>query len=246
MLYKQCITIWREKLSEELMNRFFLKFTYSSNKIENNETRLTDVEAVFKGSTVVNFKGNRTTITEIENHKELCKNIFKLSEENNSKLSIDLIKYFHHVLMKDCFREEFLIKGEKPGEFKKGDYIVGLHDVGASPLEVEENLESLVDEVNGVEINDNNALTIVSYFHCWFETIHPFADGNGRVGRMLINYILLGNNIPPIVLFENEKEKYYLALEYFNETQEIDKMVNFLEDQAYKTWFRKELKDKNI
>lgn len=242
MLYNQCIILWRSGVNENLINEFFSKFTYSSNKIENNETKLIDVDSIFKGLKMVNFKGDRKTITEIQNHKKLCKNIFKLIKENNSKLSIDLLKYIHYALMKDCFKEEFLIKGENPGTFKKGDYIVGLHDVGASSSEVEENLKSLVDEVNEVKINDNNALTIVSYFHCWFETIHPFADGNGRVGRILINYLLLGNNLPPIVLFENEKEKYYLALEHFNDSQEIDKMVNFLEEQAYKTWFSKKVR----
>lgn len=49
MSYKDCITIWRKGISEELLDRFFLKFTYSSNKIENNETRLRDVETIFKG-----------------------------------------------------------------------------------------------------------------------------------------------------------------------------------------------------
>ncbi|AJA47168.1 hypothetical protein CPAST_c10680 [Clostridium pasteurianum DSM 525 = ATCC 6013] len=247
MLYDEAVKVWRKGKTKDLLNRFFLKFTYSSNKIENNETRLRDVETVFRGEKVTDFTGNKKTIKEIENHKKLCGNIIKLGEENSSKLSIDLIKNFHYVLMKDCFTENLLKKGEKPGQFKKGDYIVGLHDVGVSPLEVEENLKSLIQEINDIQINDNNVLKVVSYFHCWFETIHPFADGNGRVGRMLLNYLLIGNNLPPIVLFENDREEYYLALEYFNETQEINKMVDFLDSQAYKTWIKDyNLKVKNL
>ena len=242
MSYKDCIKIWRKGISEELLDRFFLKFTYSSNKIENNETRLRDVETIFKGKKVKDFKGNKKTLVEIENHRELCKNIFKLCKEYNSKVSTDLVRKMHYSLMKNCFSEQLLLKGESPGEFKKGDYIVGLHDVGVSPDEVEENLNSLFEEINEVKINDNNVLTVISYLHCWFESIHPFADGNGRTGRVLMNYLLIGNNFPPIVLFGNDREQYYLALEYFNETQEISKMVNFLEDQAYKTW----IKDYNI
>lgn len=242
MSYNEIVKIWREGNTKDLLSRFFLKFTYGSNKIENNETRLRDVETVFRGEKVLDFKGDKKTIIEIENHRDLCKNILQLSKENNSKLSIDLIKHFHYVLMNDCFTEKLLLKEEKPGEFKKGDYVVGLHDVGVGPLEVEENLESLIGEINDVGFNENNALKVVSYFHCWFESIHPFADGNGRVGRMLLNYLLIGNNLPPIVLFENDREEYYLALEYFNETQEIDKMVKFLNSQAYKTW----AKDYNV
>lgn len=242
MLYEEAIKVWRNGKTEELLNKFFLKFTYSSNKIENNETRLRDVQTVFKGEEVKDFKGNKKTIKEIENHKEISENILQLGKENNSKLSIDFIKQLHYDLMKGCFSEELLHKGEKPGEFKKGDYVVGLRDVGVDPSEVEENLISLIEEVNEIEINENNALKVVSYFHCWFETIHPFADGNGRVGRMLLNYLLIGNNLPPIVLFEDDREEYYLALEYFNSKQEINKMVKFLDDQAYRTW----IKDYNV
>lgn len=76
--------------------------------------------------------------------------------------------------MKGCFTEELFIKGERLVEFKKGDYVIGLHDVGVPPLEVEENIKSLIHEVNEIDINENNALKVVSYFHCWLETIHPF------------------------------------------------------------------------
>jgi Fic family protein len=238
MLYKQSIELWRKEEVEELLKKFFPKFTYNSNKIENKETRIMDVEAVFKGEKVTDFKGSKKTIKEIENHKEMCDNILKICKENNSKLSITLIKQIHYTLMKGCFTEELLYKGEKPGEFKKGDYVVGLHDVGVAPSEVEENLNSLIQEINEVSIKENNALKIISYLHCWFETIHPFADGNGRVGRMLISYLLIGNGLLPIILFENDREEYYLALEHFNSSQEIDKMVKFLDEQSYKTWVK--------
>ncbi len=238
MLYHEVVKAFREREEKDLLDRFFLKFTYSSNRIENNETRLRDVETVFKGEKVITFKGNKKTITEIENHKKLCQSILQLCKENNTKLSILLIKQFHYVLMKGCFTEELLLKGEKPGEFKKGDYVIGLYDVGVEALDVEENLISLIQEINNVEITETNALKVVSYFHCWFEAIHPFADGNGRIGRVLINYLLIANNLPPIVLFENDCEEYYLALEYFNSKQEINKMVKFLNEQAYKTWVK--------
>jgi Uncharacterized conserved protein len=242
MLYKEAVKVWLNGKIEDLLNKFFFKFTYSSNKIENNETRLRDVESVFKGTRVIGFKGNKKTIKEIENHKKVCDNMLDLIKAHNSKLSIDMIKKLHYDLMNDCFRDELTSKGERAGEFKKGDYVVGLHDVGVQPSEVEENLISLIEEVNEATITENNALKVVSYFHCWFESIHPFADGNGRVGRMLLNYLLIGNGLPPIVLFENDREEYYLALEYFNDSQEIDKMVKFLDNQSYKTW----VKDYNV
>lgn len=228
--------MWKECGMDEFLNKFFPQFTYCSNKIENDETNLSDVETVFKGEKVTDFKGDKKTIKEIENHKELCDNLLEICCRNNTKLSIELIKQFHYDLMKGCFSDELLSKGEKPGEFKRGNYVVGLHDVGVAPDDVEDNLSSLVEEINEVNIAEDNTLKVVSYFHCWFEIIHPFADGNGRVGRMLLNYLLVVNNLPPIILFENDREEYYLALEYFNANQEICEMVKFLDAQAYKTW----------
>lgn len=165
MLYEKCIEIWRMGVSKELMNSVLLNFTFNSSKIENRETELTDVETIFRGSKVTSFKGDKMTLKEIENHKELCEKIFRLSKENNTKLSIDVIKSFHYVLMKSCFREELLAKGERPGEFKKGDFVVGIHDIGARPEEVEEKLQSLIDEVNEVQITCKNALKVISYVH---------------------------------------------------------------------------------
>ncbi|OAA87784.1 Fic family protein [Clostridium ljungdahlii] len=247
MFYNEAIKVWRKGKTKTMLNRFFVKFTYSSNKIANNETRLRDVETVFKGEKVTTFEVNKKTIKEIENHRDFCNNILHLAEENNRKLSIELIKNVHYSLMKDCFTEELLYKGEKPGEFKKDDYIVNLTNADVSSLKIEKNLNLLIRAINDVDINKSNVLKIVGYFICSFQVIHPFANGNGRVGRVLLNYLLIGNNLPPIIIFEIDKEEYYLALEYFNNRKNISKMVDFLDEQAYKTWVKNyNIKKKNL
>lgn len=237
MLYKEAIKVWRnEKVQELFNNNFYSKFTFNSNKIENVDTTWSDVESIFRGAETIVFKGNNTTIKEILNHKKVCNSMLDLIKEHKSKLSIELIKELHYDLANGCFSEELLLRGERPGEFKKSHYVVGIHDIGAKPSDVERNLSGIIDEVNEVEINANNALKVVSYFHNFVEMIHPFADFNGRLGRVLINYILIANNLPMIIVFEEDKEDYYSALEDFNETQEINEMVSLLEFWAYKTW----------
>lgn len=77
-----------------------------------------DVETVFKGEVATDFIVSEKTIKEIENRKELCENLLKICKENNSKVSITLIKQIQHTPMKGCFIEELLSKGEKLGEFK--------------------------------------------------------------------------------------------------------------------------------
>ena len=62
-----------------------------------------------------------------------------------------------------------------------------------------------------------------------FENIHPFADGNGRVGRTLMNYYLMLHDLPPAVIYEEDKETYYLALAVFDKTEKLDGFVEYLE-----------------
>lgn len=81
-----------------------------------------------------------------------------------------------------------------------------------------------------------NALTAAAYFHAKFENIHPFADGNGRVGRLVMNYFLILHNHPPIIIHEEDRRNYYEALEAWDLGQDLDPLCNFLKDQTIKTW----------
>lgn len=83
---------------------------------------------------------------------------------------------------------------------------------------------------------DRNALSAAAYFHAKFENIHPFADGNGRVGRLAMNYFLLIHNHPPIIIHEEDRKKYYTALEAWDSTQDLDPLCSFLKEQTVKTW----------
>lgn len=80
--------------------------------------------------------------------------------------------------------------------------------------------------MNTSELTDD-ILIKVAYLHAMFETIHPFADGNGYAGRALMNYYLIRHNYPPIVIFNEDKETYYLALKVFNKTGKLDDFLSF-------------------
>lgn len=218
---------------ENLNKNFFIELSkniiYNSNKIENSKTRLRDVEKLYEGKNIIH---EDLTLRELQNHKSVYDVIMDIRGE---KLSIELILAYHARLMRGCYSEGMYLKGERAGKFKLGDYVVGELEIGLPPDEVEDNLKSLVDEVNEVKVTGSNALKILAYFHCWFESIHPFADGNGRVGRVLMNHILIQNSLHPIVIFNSDRDEYYKAFRYFNDTQEISYMVRFLELQYKRT-----------
>lgn len=102
---------------------------------------------------------------------------------------------------------------------------------------VENDIKELLKEINNT--NSNDYLTIAAYFHCRFETIHPFADGNGRTGRTLLNYYFMIHNIKPLIIYDEDKKYYYECLQAFDEKQTINPMKEFLAYEQEKTWMNK-------
>lgn len=115
------------------------------------------------------------------------------------------------------------------------------YDTRRFQLEMNELLSELT------EIPNNKALTAAAYFHAKFENIHPFADGNGRAGRLIMNYFLVLHNHPPITIHEDDRKSYYEALEAWDTNQDLKPLCVFLRWQTAKTWekqvMREERKD---
>ena len=140
----------------------------------------------------------------------------------------------HFQLTKNTYDKIRWDAGERPGFFKKHDYVVGRDEVGASPQDVDIEMEELLDEINSFSGSD--IITAASYFHVKFENIHPFADGNGRTGRLALNYFLLTHDYPPVIIHEQDRNDYFQALEKWDNHQELSPMLLFLKSQIIKTW----------
>lgn len=87
-------------------------------------------------------------------------------------------------------------------------------------------------------------ILLAAYFHASFENIHPFADGNGRVGRTLLNYYLMINNEPPVIIYEDDKVLYYKALQAFDEKESLEPLKKFLQMETIRTWSKTIERDK--
>lgn len=222
-----------EMLDEKLGN-YRILFAYNSGKIENAEISYHDTREIFENGKVLNFTGDPRSIFETQNQK-LCYEFLLDKIIKKQPLSINLIKEVHAILTAGTYDERrFITNEERPGEFKKHDYIVGRSEVGYPPEIVEEALSTLIDEIN--EYDGNDILKAAAYFHLKFEYAHPFADGNGRVGRTLMNYYLMIKGEPPVIIYEEDKDKYYAALDIYDRKEDIDTMYEFLKDQTVKTW----------
>jgi Fic family protein len=97
-------------------------------------------------------------------------------------------------------------------------------------------MQELLAELQEYEGRD--VLKVAAYYHARFEYIHPFADGNGRVGRTLLNYHLMTHDHPPIIIHEEDRPAYYRALENYDTEEDLSPLHLFLKQQIVLTWIQ--------
>lgn len=239
MNYEEIITAWRQKNIRTAadiaceMNGNGPAFIYHSAKIENDSITYHDTREIFDHGGVTGYTGDVRSLFEIQNSVAAYYRMLDAFEKREP-LSETLICELQGLLTQGTYDTLSYQKGERPGAYKQNDYVTGRDKVGALPEDVPEELAELVAELDGVK--PGQALTAAAYFHAKFENIHPFADGNGRAGRLLMNYLLLLWDHPPIIIHEEDRRDYYSALESFDRAQDLDPLTEFLKAQTVKTW----------
>ncbi|MDD3365517.1 MAG: Fic family protein [Syntrophomonas sp.] len=219
---------------DKYLDSFRILFAFHSGKIENEDITFHDTREIFENGKVLNYTGNPRALFEQLNQK-LCYEVLKDKIIQKEPLSVEIIREIHKVLTSGTYDgNRYIENEERPGEFKKHDYVTGLHEVGSSTEDVESDLIELINEIN--EYGGNDVLKAASYLHAKFEFIHPFADGNGRVGRTLLNYYLMINNHPPLIVYDEDKRLYYESLQKYDEDEELSALNEFFKYQVEKTW----------
>lgn len=247
-LYQQILQIWQGwqvRTASDLdkyLDSFRILFAYHSGKIENEAVTYNDTREIFENGKIINYTGSPRTIFEQQNQR-LCYEVLREKIAGKEPLSIELIKEIHRILTSGTYDEHrYIDNGERPGEFKRHDYVTGINEVGSEPEYVVEDLSEMIAEVN--EVGAASPLKAGAYLHARFEYIHPFADGNGRVGRTLLNYWLMINDHPPLIVYEEDRKAYYDSLRQYDEAEDLAPLVKFLQEQTVKTW-RRLLKTEN-
>ena len=238
--YAQIVRLWQQyAIGTEAdidlrLDSFRILFAYHSGKIENPEISYHDTREIFENGRVVNFTGSPRTIFEQRNQK-LCYDFLKPRIIARKPITIALIKETHAILTAGTYDEtRYIQQGERPGAFKKHDYVTGIEEVGSLPEDVEHDMQELLATLQ--ELAGKDHLKIATYFHVRFEYIHPFADGNGRVGRTLLNYLLMTRDHPPLIVYDEDKRDYYAALEEYDRNEDYQPMYAFLKRETIRTW----------
>lgn len=239
MDYEGIVAFWKKQnisTASELsvvLNAYSINFAYHSGKIENSNVTYYDTREIFEKDGVTSYTGDLRTLYEIRNSKDAYYAILQAFDQQHP-ITEGFVKAIQKQLTKGTYDTTRYQQGERPGEYKCHDYVTGRQEVGASAADAPEEMSELLNELQ--DVSDQNALTAAAYFHAKFENIHPFSDGNGRTGRLLMNYFLLLHNHPPVTIHEEDRKDYYRALEQFDTHLDLNPLKLYLMEQIEKTW----------
>ena len=192
------------KIPQDYLDDMLVRLAHHSAGIEGNTISLpATVSIILNGTLPISSGATVREFYEIENHKQAFSNML-VHLENNDTLSVSIIKEIHADLTDRLQYDK--------GQFKKNEnLIIGAEFQTASPSETPFLVQQLVDNLDYRLENattEEEKLESVLDTHIQFERIHPFSDGNGRTGRMLMNYSLLQEGFPPLIIEKETKATY--------------------------------------
>ena len=188
--------------NKEYLEDIITRNTYHSNAIEGSTLTYAETYAILFNDNSFKIEGKEPReIYEAINYKAAIDLIFQNAQNNNLVFSEKLIISLNEIINRN-------IK-ETTGYRKVQVFIQGSDHIPPKPEQVPNLMKYFVDNYNN-DVNDT--YTKIAIYHINFEQIHPFEDGNGRTGRILINYELLKNNLPLVVIPKEERVRYFELL----------------------------------
>ena len=198
------------KLSGGLYHELQVRMTYNSNHIEGSRLSEDQTRLIFETNTIDVGDGVPVDdILETVHHFRAIDYVIDTAEE---VLTEEIIKHLHYILKHDT--KDSTLSWFAVGDYKKRANVVGGRDT-AKPSEVHARMKELLEEYNAKE---NVTVEDIIALHAEFEHIHPFQDGNGRVGRLIALKECLRHNVIPFIIEDSRKNFYYRGLkEWRNE-----------------------------
>lgn len=194
-----------------IYHKLMIDLTYNSNHIEGNELTHDETRYIFETRTIgvdKNTSKKVDDIIETINHFTAIDHVIDFA---NYKLSETFIKKLHKILKSNT-------NDSRLPYFAVGDYKKVANEVGGlettQPRLVPSEMKKLLDDYNQKE---SHSFEEIVELHVKFERIHPFQDGNGRVGRLIALKECLANNVVPFIIFDNKKMFYFQGLKKWNQ-----------------------------
>lgn len=197
------------RLNEE----FAVEYTYNSNAIEGNTLTLRETDLVLKGLTI--DKKPLKDHLEVIGHMEAFDFVRELVEKE-ADLNENVIKQIHYLVLSDKIQDR--------GVYRRVPVkIMGATNEPVQPYLIEPKMNELM---HNYKKNTEHIVSKLARFHIEFESIHPFIDGNGRTGRLLVNLELMKAGYPPIDIKFKDRLTYYKAFDDYHEKHSTKTMEN--------------------
>src|SRR5690625_4663886 len=217
-------------MTPDYLNDVLVRLAHHSSAIEGNTITLPETATIILDQTLPNnSKITRREYFEVLNHEQAFEYVID-QIRNETPLSVSVIKNIHEKLTDRLQYDK--------GRFKENEnFIKGAEFSTAPPREVPELINQLISNLDykiDVAFSDKDIVEAVLESHIAFEKIHPFSDGNGRMGRMIMNYSLLENGLPPLIIDKENKGLYNQILheaqiKVFHSENDIESFYNFVE-----------------
>lgn len=209
------------KSNQNYFEDFITRSTYHTNSIEGSTLSYAETYAIIFNDNSFIINAQPREIYEAINHKYALNYMLNSVILNNDLISSDIIKL-----------NELINKNIKDtsGYRKVNVMIRGAQEIPPKSNEVPIKMMYFIDNYNHFPIQrEEDILKKIAYFHIEFEHIHPFEDGNGRTGRLLINYELLKNNLPPIVIPIDKRDAYFRYIANYDEESFVCMMKELIQ-----------------
>ena len=199
---------------ERLREHFMVDFTYNSNAIEGNTLTLRETALVVLEGLTISKKPLKDHL-EAVGHKEAFNYVIKISK-NNQDLTERIIKEIHALVLMN--------QPEDRGKYRELSVMIsGADNIPPHPIEIPSKMEELLNEY---KVDNRHPIIKVADFHINFERIHPFIDGNGRTGRLVLNLELIKAGYAPINVKFKDRDLY---IDCFRDCEEKGDSSQFIE-----------------
>jgi len=200
-----------------LRDEFVINYTYNSNAIEGSSLTLRETALALEGITV-DKRPLRDHLSAVGHRDAFCYIENLISDKQ--LLSERVIREIHSLVLLD-------MPPEDRGRYRRIPvYITGAHHQPPQPYLVAKQMEQLL--LDYTDTNFRHVIERVAWFHLTFEGIHPFIDGNGRTGRLILNFDLMQNGYPPIDIKFTDRRRYYDAFDSYYRDNDIAVMLNLV------------------
>lgn len=201
------------------------RFAYNSNKIEGSRLTEEQTSFIYETKTIANIGGTGIKIDDLVETTNHFKCFDYILDTVNEPLTEDYIKKLHSLLKSGTSSEHNPIA-------PIGRYKVLQNEVGQiATADVDRTEDEMLALMIGYGLKENKDLAYLTSFHAQFEQIHPFADGNGRIGRLILYKECLKEGITPFIVDDLNKASYYSALEAFQINDERQPLLDYFRSE---------------